>query len=498
MRSTPLHLLRTHLFACAAVLLPIVPSAILAQPGAAPAMHLEPHRFRAYDGRETDAEAGWIAVPERRADPRSRTVRVGFVRLRTAARNPDPPVVWFAGGPGVPGTAMARVPVYFVLFERLRARSDVILFDQRGVGSSAPALDCPATDAPADVFASEARWSAVFWERTRACARRWRRAGADLDGYTTEESADDVDDLRRALGYERVSLIGHSYGTVLAQAVLQRHGPRVHRAVLAAVDGPDDRVASPEVWDLLFHKLGALAARDTALGGAVPDLPALYARVLARLDRAPAELAVTQRPAGRPVTIRVGAVGLRWVMRLKMTDARSYATIPALLLALDRGDHAALAREIEPLYNSFSRSIMATAIDCAGGWPTGRLADARRRSGDALFGTLNLQWEGNGCERAGLRRGTGGPLIFSPVPTLFLSGTLDTVTPPHQAEAVRWGFPASTHLVIENSGHEMLPAREVQEAVAAFLAGEDVSSRRIVFAPPRFMRDLPPPSERRR
>jgi pimeloyl-ACP methyl ester carboxylesterase len=185
-------------------------------------------------------------------------------------------------------------------------------------------------------------------------------------------------------------------------------------------------------------------------------------------------------------------------MRLKMTDGRSYATIPALLLALDRGDHAALAREIEPLYNSFSRSIMATAIDCAGGWPAGRLADARRGAGDALFGTLNLQWEGDGCERAGLRRGTGGPLIFSPVPTLFLSGTLDTVTPPHQAEAVRWGFPAGTHLVIENSGHEMLPAREVQEAVAAFLAGEDVSSRRIVFAPPRFVRDLPPPSERRR
>jgi pimeloyl-ACP methyl ester carboxylesterase len=383
---------------------------------------------------------------------------------------------------------MARVPVYFNLFERIRQRSDVILLDQRGVGSSSPTLDCQPTETPRDVFATEERWSAVFWNNTRACAQQWRNAGADLNGYTTEESADDVDDLRRALGYERMSLLGHSYGTLLAQAVLQRHGPHVHRAVLAGVVGPDDRAGSPDVWDLLFRKLGEFAARDSALAGTVPDLSSLYAQVLAKLDQSPIELTVAARTSGRPVTIRVGSIGLRWLMRMKMADARNYAGIPALLLTMDRGDISVFAREIEALYNSFSRSVMATAIDCAGGWPDGRLADSRRWATTALFRNVNLQWEYAGCERAGFRRGSGGPLLYSPVPTLFLSGTLDTNTPPHQAEAVRWGFSSSTHLVIENSGHEMRPAREVQEAVVDFLAGEDVASRRIVFAPPRFVR----------
>jgi pimeloyl-ACP methyl ester carboxylesterase len=308
----------------------------------------------------------------------------------------------------------------------------------------------------------------------------------DLDGYTTEESADDVEALRIALGYDRVSLLGHSYGTLLGQSVLARHGRHVHRAVLAAVEGPDDRVASPATWDLLIARLGFLAARDSTLEGAVPDLSALYGRVLRRLERDPVPLQVVQRPSGRTVTLRVGAIGLRWLMRMKMADARTYAGIPALLLAMDRGDHGPFAREIEPLYNSFSRPVMATAVDCAGGWPAGRLADLRGSARDALFRNVNLQWEGRGCERAGLRRGNGGPPVYSTVPTLFISGTLDTNTPPHQAEAVRWGFPVSTHLVVENGGHETLPSAQVQEVVAAFLAGEDVSGRRVAFAPPRF------------
>jgi len=455
---------------------------------------LEAHTFRSFAGREMQAELGRITVPERRGATGGRTIEVAFVRLRTTAEHPDPPVVWLAGGPGVPGAAMARVPVYYALFERIRARSDVILMDQRGIGMSRPLLDCPAPDAPLDLFASEARWSAVFRERTAACARRYTSAGADLAGYTSEESADDVDDIRAALGYERVSLLGHSYGTLLAQTYLIRHGGRVHRAVLAAVEGPHDRVSSPAVWDVLIGKLGYFAARDTALGGAVPDLTALYRRVLERLDRHPVVLTVTQRPSGRPVTLRVGGIGLRWVMRLKMNDARSYAAIPALLLALDRGEYEPLARELEPLYNGFTRSAMANAVDCAGGWPRGRMADARVSSPGALFSNVNLQWESGACAQAGVPRGHGGGRVFSTAPALFISGTLDANTPPSQAEEVRWGFPASVHLVIENAGHEALPSVAVQEVVARFLAGEDVSAAHLAFPAPRFTLRPPAPA----
>ena len=62
--------------------------------------------------------------------------------------------------------------------------------------------------------------------------------------------------------------------------------------------------------------------------------------------------------------------------------------------------------------------------------------------------------------------------IISTLPTLFISGSLDSNTPPYQAEEVRWGFPNSVHVIVENAGHEStLPLPEVQKADGGFSEG---------------------------
>jgi pimeloyl-ACP methyl ester carboxylesterase len=71
--------------------------------------------------------------------------------------------------------------------------------------------------------------------------------------------------------------------------------------------------------------------------------------------------------------------------------------------------------------------------------------------------------------------------LYSTVPTLFLSGTLDANTPPMKAERMRWGFPRSTLIVVENGFHETLPAAEVQDPVMDFLGGNDVTRRDVTF-----------------
>jgi len=67
-------------------------------------------------------------------------IQLFFVLLKSTSTNPQPPIVFLAGGPGVPGTGMGRVPVYFHLFARLQEVADVILLDQRGTGLSTPNL----------------------------------------------------------------------------------------------------------------------------------------------------------------------------------------------------------------------------------------------------------------------------------------------------------------------------------------------------------------------
>src|SRR5262245_5108253 len=104
---------------------------------------LEPYSFRTFDGSDHPAELGHLWVRENRRRPSGRLIQIAFVRLKSTAQKPGSPVVFLPGGPGIPGTAMARVPVYYELFQKLQALSDIILPDQRGIGMSSPNTQCP-------------------------------------------------------------------------------------------------------------------------------------------------------------------------------------------------------------------------------------------------------------------------------------------------------------------------------------------------------------------
>src|SRR5262249_41617817 len=155
-------------------------------------------------------------------------------------KRPGNPIVFLMGGPGIPGSVMAPIPPYFTLFDSLRSVADVLIPDQRGLGLSTPVLSCPADSAlPPDLFTSRQRFVDALAERVAACARHWREQGADPCAYSTTESADDLDDLRRALGVPNLDLLGFSYGTRLALAAVQRHAGDIGRVALAGVDMPE-------------------------------------------------------------------------------------------------------------------------------------------------------------------------------------------------------------------------------------------------------------------
>ena len=73
------------------------------------------------------------------------------------------------------------------------------------------------------------------------------------------------------------------------------------------------------------------------------------------------------------------------------------------------------------------------------------------------------------------------------VPVLFVSGTLDNNTPPFQADEVRAAFKQSTHLIVENAGHDsLLGDAGVQQAISDYLQGGDVGRLRLAQPPLRF------------
>lgn len=479
--------------AAAPALLPGARAASAAAPSPSPALSLKPFELKTFDGARHRAELGRLRVPEDRARDGSPTITVAFVRLKATSVKPGSPIVFLAGGPGVPGTYLGRMPAYHALFERLRALGDVILLDQRGTGLSEPTLQCVSEGSlPEDVFESEDKAAIALGGVVRACAKLVRGDGHAPEAYQTNANADDLEDLRVALGAERLRLLATDYGTELALAGLRRHGDRIDRIVLSGTRGPDRVWKFPSALGLHLKRIGRIVAADPRYADELPDLEAAVRRILDTLAWRPASVEATDARTKKRVRLRVSPVGLQAALQSDLSDGQAASAIPAMVLSLARGDSLLFARRIERLYNTLGSgvSVMAVATDCASGGSPERIASATEDGKTAFLGSVGNLFLGPAfCDLVGnpdLGAASRGPLR-SETPALFLSGSNDGIAPFDQAEEVRRGFPNGIHLLVENGWHETLTATVVQDQVVEFLRGENVRGRRLTLEPTRFL-----------
>jgi pimeloyl-ACP methyl ester carboxylesterase len=381
---------------------------------------------------------------------------------------------------------MAPIPPYFTLFERLREISDVILFDQRGLGRSSPVLECPADTAfPTDVFLTHRKLVEALAARPKACAESWRAQEADPCAFSTVESAEDLEDLRRRLGANQLALLGFSYGTRLASVMLQRHGTAVSRVVLAGVNRPGQPAKAADAIDRKVAAWSERLARDSTWTDRSDLLDAARA-ARERLQRNPAVVSITDRRTQAVVSLPVGWEGLTALLALHLDDPR----LPALLVSVAAADDSVLARMVEGDYNGLGTAptgLMARAVSCASG--RGAKAGPSRVDSGSVFGEpidnafLREPFCGSlGCADA--------PADFtgsfrSDVPALFITGSLDQTTPLSSIEAFRTWWPHAVTLDVDNAGHETLPIPIVQDAVVSFLRDGRIASPHVTIEPPK-------------
>jgi pimeloyl-ACP methyl ester carboxylesterase len=119
------------------------------------------------------------------------------------------------------------------------AKRDVLSIDQRGTGRSRPLLDCPEVNQAAMSPVPPAMMMSRIAEALGRCRTRLAGMGIDLNQYQTNAAADDVEDVRRALGIAQWNLLGGSYGTRLALEVARRHPGGIRTLLLDSVSPPD-------------------------------------------------------------------------------------------------------------------------------------------------------------------------------------------------------------------------------------------------------------------
>lgn len=458
----------------------------------APTVTWRPHTGVAMDGSPIEGELGRIRVPEDRARPGGPTIELTFVRYRTDHPEPGPPIVFLAGGPGGSGVELAaRRATHPQL--RLLEHADVIGLDQRGTGASGAPLAAHEIieTLPTDRAATRADVIAAVRRAARATAAHWRREGVDLGAYTTEASAEDLDDVRRALGLEQIVLDGASYGSHLALAYLRRHGRHVARALLFNVEGPDDTWKLPATTQAHLAALAAMVEGDPALAGTLSDLESTLGRLLEQLGRQPVQLEAGGDGAAAVV---VGPLDLQVFVARALGSTATIASLPAALARCTRGDWSDLGDTARDL-RRVGVHAMALAMDCASGASDARwrsivaqTADAAHLLGDALFAPFYPE----ACTAAGIR--ALGDAFREPfqsnVPILFTSGSMDVRTPSSNVEALLPGFRRGTHLIATHASHDSreLMSPEYRLLVQAFLRGEAVTGTTIRLPEPIFDR----------
>lgn len=466
------------------------PSPRTAPPAASPralVLRIEPYRFTARDGTTVDAELGSFEVPEHRADPASRRITLSFVRFRSTASRPGAPIVYLSGGPGRSGIETAT-GARFPIFMALRAQGDVIALDQRGTGRSNHIKPC-AGDLARLLARPLTRANMVDQVRRdlAACFDKWRAGGVDIDGYTTRESADDLEDLRRAIGAPKLNLWGISYGSHLGLAMLKYHEASVGRAVLGAIEGLDQTVKRPALSDEFLARAQQLIERSPAAAH-YPDLIGTMRRVHARLEADPVTVTVTAPGApGTPVRLQLGGFPIQLLAARAIADPSGLVMLPKIYLALEHGYYDAIAQEIyKGLVEDYGG--MSEAMDIASGITPDRLALITAEARTSVLGdALNFPMP----HALGIRPQLDlGDAFRAPVtaatPVLFISGTLDGRTYVPEAVAELRGLANGRHLIVENGGHNIFEADpRIGDAIAAFFAGAPVPAR-IELAAPRF------------
>ena len=407
-------------------------------------------------------ECARLVVPMDRDDPAAGTFDLAVARHRSSGAPSERTGSLFVnpGGPG--GSGLDILPtVWESLPPSIRARFDVVTWDPRGIGSTRPALRDCATPFPDRPETGAVDWAAVVrgFERTmRAANRACQQANAAfIEHMGTNEVVQDLDRLREAVGDDRLTYWGMSYGTRIGYVYALAFPDRVRAVIL---DGSIDPAST-----LLSLTEGG-AGPDQAYGvfaDAQPQAAAQWRELQAVLGE-------------RTVPLPGGQVLDRWVLADaiygSVAQQGSYPGIATLIgfahaavLGTGSEQEAAAAtlsptvRVLRRLPNSNAGGAFATVncLDYPGRPGLGRMVAAVRaqvRLAPDYGGSLSTMYATN-CAGLSLTPDPV-PLITGPgpdVPVLVLGATRDGSTVVEWTARMSRAFPQSRTVTYAGGQH---------------------------------------------
>ena len=385
---------------------------------------------------------GHYRVFENRESKTGREIKLNILIFHATDPNPKPdPIFILAGGPGQGaadvGANVGNSP--------LRKERDIVLVNQRGTGGD-NRLAFTSADGPDNPL------SPLFdLDKVRAARDRLSKT-ADLRMYSTPIAMDDLNEVRDALGYEKINLMGGSYGTRASLVYIRRHGETVRTAIL-------NGVAPIPFTNPLYHAQSAQRALDLIfdevesspeINKHFPGLRKKFAELLKKFDDGPIEVEVNDQ--GETRTINLSKDAFTNAVRVQMYYLDTSRKLPVLLWRAVNGDLKPFAESSIRRNRSIGQTLaMGMLLSVTAAEDIARIDPNKIEAltGNTFTGGARVRRQMAACEiwpKSELPENFGQP-VKSNVQTLILSGILDPVTPPEWGELVTKNFPNSLHII---------------------------------------------------
>jgi pimeloyl-ACP methyl ester carboxylesterase len=425
-----------------------------------------------FDAQNLKVNCGYLVVPEDRANPTGKTIRVAVGIFKATLPNPaSDPIVYLEGGPGA-SPLRGDVKNFSIYFGPFNQNRDVILVDQRGTGYSQPALDCPEITQLAlnqlNQHLTPDQSEQQSNQALQTCHDNLKAKGINLGAYTSTENAADLNDLRIALNIKQWNLYGISYGTRLALEAMRAAREGIRSVVIDSVFPPTASLVAeaPANFDRSMSLVYSACAADSACNAAYPDLKQVLFDTVAKLNANPASIKITQPDlggvgkTGQQLDAKLDGNGLLAFFFQTLYISDVLPSIPALIYMAKDGNFTAIAQlqgQLLGEYKNISEG-MHYSVECYEELPFDNLDKAKaayqteKPYSDAL-GTAQGDFDACKIWNVPAAPAAQDQAVSSDIPTMVVAGQYDPVTPPDWSKGAASTLSKSFFFQVPGAGH---------------------------------------------
>jgi pimeloyl-ACP methyl ester carboxylesterase len=393
---------------------------------------------------------GYMNAIENRDTFGGKSIKIAYVKINSKnEESTEAPVVYFEGGPG--GGAIENINRW--INSPILDEHDIILMDQRGTGFSSPRLTCPSSS-NLNISGEREQRKARLLE----CRDSIAASGFVSSQYNTTNIAKDAEALRGHLGITQWFVYGISYGTAVAQEYMRQYPSATKAVIIDGVTSLTSGWYSETISDhaKAFNNIFAQCSRTRECGVAYPDLKRRFLETIKRYNDTPASFTsegVTYTYSGRDIDYALFSL---------MYSTELIPAVPKLIDDLYSDRREEFESLISRVYSGLSTfadgmhysvvchdfgnlELLGTALSNHVAYPEYQALGLLETS----YGTIDAckEWDIDKADP------TFNQNVVSDIPTLLLSGELDPIAPPANADSAKTNLSNSRHYVVTAAGH---------------------------------------------